>query len=276
MACPRLGPPRTWLARRERRAVLGFGAAGGPQRSARHRRHQRRLRGGRLGCSAPPPSASTSSASASPSCSSSASSRSSRQVTYPVYTRLNGDRARLGRAYLLALRVQSLCGPQRRHHRRRALAGAGARPLRRAVRRLRHRHAGDRRLRGARLALDRRDRPLQGRRQAALRSDARGRPSRRARPHARRGHAVGPDRGRGGGRPRRPGLRRRRAAAGLPPAGPALVCAGRHPARPGPGRSGRRHGRLAGHGGAGGRARRGDDGAGRRSPPGSRRPVSSW
>ncbi len=32
------------------------------------------------------------------------------QVTYPVYTRLNGDRERLGRAYLLALRVQSLWG----------------------------------------------------------------------------------------------------------------------------------------------------------------------
>lgn len=32
------------------------------------------------------------------------------QVTYPIYTRLNGDRVRLGRAYLLALRVQALWG----------------------------------------------------------------------------------------------------------------------------------------------------------------------
>lgn len=32
------------------------------------------------------------------------------QVTYPVYARLNGDRPRLARAYLLALRVQSLWG----------------------------------------------------------------------------------------------------------------------------------------------------------------------
>ncbi|QIK68263.1 oligosaccharide flippase family protein [Nocardioides sp. HDW12B] len=109
MARPRLGPPRTWLARDERRAVLGFGlpvALNGALATAVINVDYVVV-GWLLGTTAVGiylvgfriPELLVNSV-----------FQVFSQVTYPVYTRLNGDRERLGRAYLLALRVQSLWG----------------------------------------------------------------------------------------------------------------------------------------------------------------------
>ncbi len=109
MARPQLGPRRDWTSRAERRAVLGFGlpvALNGALATAVINVDYV-IVGWLLGTTAVGiylvgfriPELLVNSV-----------FQVFSQVTYPVYTRLNDDRERLGRAYLLALRVQSLWG----------------------------------------------------------------------------------------------------------------------------------------------------------------------
>ncbi len=109
MARPQLGPRHVWASREERRAVLGFGLPvalnGGLATAVLNVDYV--IVGWLLGTSAVGiylvgfriPELLVNSV-----------FQVFSQVTYPVYTRLNDDPERLARAYLLALRVQSLWG----------------------------------------------------------------------------------------------------------------------------------------------------------------------